>query len=88
MSNTSVITARIDADTAAGLDRLAKQLDRSRAWIVAKVVTQAVKAELEFQAFVQEGEDAIDRGEFYTQQEMEAWFEQRIKSRATDQAAE
>lgn len=70
---TSVVTARLDPETLAGLDKLAEYHERSRAWLVAKAVKQYVKEESEFFAFLQEGEDAIDRGEFLTQEEMEAW---------------
>lgn len=69
---TSVITARLDPETLAGLDKLAEYHERSRAWLVAKAVKQYVKNETEFFAFLQEGEDAIERGEFLTHEELMA----------------
>jgi predicted transcriptional regulator len=70
MSKTSVITARIDSDTLAGLDKLAEHQDRSRAWLVSKAVAKYVREETAFFAFLQEGEDAIERGDFVTHEEL------------------
>lgn len=67
---TSVITARVDPETLAGLDKLAEYHERSRAWLVAKAVKQYVKNESEFFAFLQEGEDAIERGDYLTHEEL------------------
>jgi predicted transcriptional regulator len=72
MSKTSVITTRLDQETLEGLDRLAEYHDRSRAWLVAKAVSRYVKEESEFFAFLQEGEDAIARGDFVTHEELVA----------------
>ncbi|QDX27617.1 ribbon-helix-helix protein, CopG family [Sphingomonas suaedae] len=69
---TSVVTARLDPDTLAGLDKLAEYHERSRAWLVAKAVKQYVKNETEFFDFLQEGEDAIERGEYLTHEELMA----------------
>lgn len=69
---TSVVTARLDPETLAGLDKLAEYHERSRAWLVAKAVKQYVKNETEFFAFLQEGEDAIERGEYLTHEELMA----------------
>ncbi|MEG3144929.1 ribbon-helix-helix protein, CopG family [Sphingomonas sp. RT2P30] len=75
MSKTSVITARIDADLSDRLDALAAKLDRSRAWIMSKAIERFVDEETAFRAFIQEGIDAADCGEVYSQEEMEAWVE-------------
>ncbi|TPG20498.1 ribbon-helix-helix protein, CopG family [Sphingomonas koreensis] len=74
MSKTTVITARIDPEVAADLDKLANHQDRSRAWLVCKAIERYVREESEFFAFLKEGDDAIERGESLTQEEMEAWF--------------
>jgi predicted transcriptional regulator len=88
MSKTAVITARLDAETLADLDALAKRLDRPRAWIVARAVEQVVQAETELDKFLQEGQAALARGDSLSQEEMEIWLEARIAARATAQAAE
>jgi predicted transcriptional regulator len=77
-----VVTTRLDDDTMNDLDRLAGYHDRSRAWIVAKAVKEYVREESQFFAYLQEAEDAIDRGEFYTQAEVEAWFADKKAARA------
>lgn len=74
MSKSAVITARVDPETLAGLDQIAARRDRTRAWIVAKAIERFVQEQLAFDAFVKEGEDAIARGDYLTQDEMEAWL--------------
>lgn len=69
---TSVVTARLDDETLATLDRLAVHHERSRAWLVAKAIKHFVEKESAFLAFLQEGEDAIDRGDFVTHEELVA----------------
>ena len=86
MSN--VITARVSDETLAMIDRLAAFEDRSRAWIVAKLVDGSVRKEIEFADFIQVGIDSIERGDFYTQDEVEAWFAAKKASRAGRIAAE
>lgn len=73
MAGTNVVTARVDSDTLDGLERLARYYDRSKAWLVAKAISQYVKDESVFFAFLKEGEDSIDRGDFLTQEQMVAW---------------
>lgn len=84
MSKSAVITARLDADSLAKLDRLSTVLDRSRSWIVAKAVQRFVDEELEFRAFIQQGVDEADQGELISQEEMEAWFEARHRQAAAE----
>jgi predicted transcriptional regulator len=72
MSKTSVITARIDPETLAALDRLGERQDRSRAWLVGQAIKRYVEEEAAFLAFLKEGEDAIDRGEYVTHEELVA----------------
>jgi predicted transcriptional regulator len=70
---TSVVTTRLDEDSLARLDLVCQRQERSRAWIISKAVKQLVDEEIAFHDFIQEGEDAIDRGEVYTQEEMVEW---------------
>jgi predicted transcriptional regulator len=69
---TSVVTARLDDETLTTLDRLAAHHERSRAWLVTKAIKHFVEKESAFLAFLQEGEDAIDRGDFVTHEELVA----------------
>jgi predicted transcriptional regulator len=84
MSKTAVITARVDEETLRLLDEIAARRERSRAWLLAKAIKGFLAAETAFDDFIKQGEDAIDRGEYLSQEEMEAWFEARYK--ATDAA--
>lgn len=86
MSN--VVTARVSNEVLAMIDRLARDNERSRAWIVAKMVEDTARKQIELADFIQEGIDCIERGEYHTQEEMEAWFETRKANRASRIAAE
>lgn len=86
MSN--VITTRVSDEVLAMIDRLARDNERSRAWVVAKMVEDTARKQIEFADFIQQGIDCIERGEYYTQEEMEAWFETRKANRASRIAAE
>lgn len=86
MSN--VVTARITDKALADVDRIAEMRDRSRAWVLSHLIAKAAKQELEFREFIQEGVDAIERGDTLTQEEMERWFEERVANRARPIAAE
>lgn len=86
MSN--VVTARVSDEVLAMIDRLATSRERSRAWIVNKLVDEAAKRQIEFDDFVQVGLDDIAAGRVHTQEEMERWFEARKANRASRIAAE
>ncbi|MGN6375008.1 MAG: CopG family ribbon-helix-helix protein [Sphingomonas sp.] len=79
MSKSAVITARIDAETSALVDRLAAAQGRSRSWFAAQAVRRMADEEAAFLAFVQEGVDAADRGEFIPHEQV---FEQLRARRA------
>ena len=73
MSKSTVITSRLDDEISAKLDLLAARMERSRSWIVARAVEDFVLSETELMDSLDEAERQIDRGEFLTQEEMEAW---------------
>ncbi len=68
----SVITARLDAETLALVDRVAKAQGRSRSWFAAQAIKRAAEAEAEYQAFVQVGIDSADRRELVPHEEVMA----------------
>jgi predicted transcriptional regulator len=72
MSKSAVITARVNEETLALVDRLASAEGRSRAWFVARAVREVAEREAEFQAFVQEGIDAVERGDVASHEEVMA----------------
>ncbi len=89
MSKSQVITARIDPEVMALVDRIALAQGRSRSWLAARAIEKMALAETAFMDFVKKGEDDIERGDYLTQDEMEAWISERIRNRqATQQVAE
>ena len=76
--NTTIITARVDAETAARLDALAARLGRSRSWLLGSAIRDYVEEQTAFLDLVEEGERDIDEGRFYTQEQMDEWFAERI----------
>jgi predicted transcriptional regulator len=81
MSNNNVISARVSDEVLAMIDKLAQSRERSRSWIVAKLVEGAAAKQIEMDDFIQVGIDDIERGDFYTQEEMETWVESLKQSR-------
>lgn len=74
MTETADITARISQDVAKLLDRLGKEVDRSRAWIISTAVERYVREELEFIEFIQEGERDIAEGRIVSHENVMARF--------------
>lgn len=77
MSKPVVISARIDAETAALLDKVAAARQRSRAWLVADAVKRMAKEEAEYLDFIQAGIDAADNGDVLTHSELMDWLNER-----------
>jgi predicted transcriptional regulator len=83
MTKSTVVTTRLAPAATEGLDTLAKELDRSRAWIVAKAVERYVADELEFIAFIKEGEADLDAGRTISHEELvREIVERRAKRKA------
>lgn len=79
MSKPVVISARIDETTAALLDKVAAAQGRSRAWLVAAAVKRMAEEETAYLAYVQEGFDAIERGDFVPHEDVMAWVADKRK---------
>jgi predicted transcriptional regulator len=82
---TSAFTVRVDDQTLKAIDDLCRQTDRSRNWIV----REALRNYLELQAWqvakIKEGIAAADRGEFATEEELDA-IEAELEARIRDHA--
>jgi len=76
--SSSVITARLDPETLALVDRVSKAQGRSRSWFAAQAIKRAAEAEAEYQAFVQVGIDSADRGDLVPHEEVMAELDQMI----------
>ncbi|WCT72107.1 ribbon-helix-helix protein, CopG family [Sphingomonas naphthae] len=83
MSKTAVITARLDEETMALVDKVAKAQGRSRAWFAAHAIQRAAEKEADFLAFVQEGIDAADRGDVIPHEDIVA----RVRARRAAKSA-
>jgi predicted transcriptional regulator len=72
-----VITARIDPETAALLDKVGAAQGRSRSWLVAQAVKKMAEEEAAYLAFIQEGLDDIAAGRTVPHEEVMAWLHDR-----------
>ncbi|WP_199092884.1 CopG family ribbon-helix-helix protein [Bosea sp. ASV33] len=71
---TAAFTIRLDDEMLAKLDALAADTDRSRNWIAAKAIEDYVALNAWQIARIKEGIAEADRGEFATDEEVEAVF--------------
>jgi predicted transcriptional regulator len=75
------ITAPLDPATLALVEDLARARGISGPEFAADAIRRAAQDAVDWRAFVQEGIDCVERGEVYTQDEVEAWFEARVAAR-------
>lgn len=85
---TNVVTARVSDELLTMIDALATKRERSRAWIVARLIDAAAREQIAFDAFLQVGIDDIQAGRTHTQEEVETWWEARRANRPDRIAAE
>lgn len=71
---TAAFTIRLDDEMLAKLDALAADTDRSRSWIAAKAIQDYVELNAWQIQRIKEGIAEADRGEFATDEEVEAVF--------------
>jgi len=71
---TSPFTVRLEEETLSALDTLAEKTERSRNWLVTRAIESYVSLNAWQIAKIEEGIAAADRGEFATDEEMEAIF--------------
>lgn len=69
---TAAFTIRLDDDMLAKLDALAADTDRSRSWIAARAIEDYVALNAWQIAHIKEGIAQADRGEFATEEELDA----------------
>ena len=69
---TAAFTIRLDDETLAKLDALANDTDRSRSWLAAKAIENYVELNAWQIAKIKEGIAQADRGEFATEEELDA----------------
>lgn len=76
--SSSVITARVDDDTLALVDRVARSQGRSRAWFAAKAIRCAAEQEARLLALIEEGQASIARGDVVPHDEVMARLDEMI----------
>ncbi len=69
---TAAFTIRLDDETLAKLDALAADTARSRNWLAAKAIENYVELNAWQIAHIKEGIAQADRGEFATEEELDA----------------
>jgi predicted transcriptional regulator len=69
---TAAFTIRLDDEKLAKLDALAADMDRSRSWIAARAIEDYVALNAWQIAHIKEGIAQADRGEFATEEELDA----------------
>jgi predicted transcriptional regulator len=77
---TAAFTIRLDDETLAKLDALAADTDRSRNWLAARAIENYVELNSWQIARIKEGIAQADRGEFATEEELDA-IEAEIQAR-------
>lgn len=81
------IFAEVDDVTLARIEAAASQLGVSLEQFAGDALRRAAEEAIDgdeqahWRAFVQEGIDSANRGEWISQDEMEAWFEERVAAR-------
>lgn len=78
------ITVDIAPALAEELRTLARRMGEDEATIAGLAIRSYVDDHLEMLDFLQQGIDATDRGETYTQEEVEAWLEARYRDVAAE----
>ena len=78
MNAPASITAPLDTATVAMIEELARARGMTGEQFAAAAIRKAMEHDVEWRTFVQAGVDSADRGELITQEEMEAWFEERV----------
>ena len=81
MSKLAVVSARVDADLLAKLDRIAEFNGRSRAWVIGRLLNGAATKEMEFIEFVQVGLDDIAAGRVVPHEQVVAEIRARLAKR-------
>ncbi|NDV27591.1 CopG family ribbon-helix-helix protein [Desulfovibrio sp. JC010] len=65
---------RTDPDTLSSLDKIAKDMGRSRNWVLNKAIKDFIEYQQWFKEQVQEGLEAADKGEFASEEEVNEIF--------------
>lgn len=74
MSKSQTITARIDPEVMALVDRIGAANGHSRSWLGVRAIEKMARAETALMDFIRAGEDDIAADRYLTQEQMENWI--------------
>lgn len=75
------ITAPLDTETLAKVEELARARGITGAAFAAEAIREAAREPVDFASFVQAGIASLERGEVHGQNDVAAWFEERVAAR-------
>lgn len=81
MTKQTVISARIDEGMLSDLDRIAAFHDRSRAWVIARLLQQAVAYELEYVELVEPALEDVAAGRLIPHDEVMTEIRAKLAAR-------
>src|SRR3546814_15280911 len=81
MSKQTVISARVDETMLDDLDRIAAFHERSRAWVIARLLQQAAARELEYIELVEPALEDVAAGRLIPHEEVMADIKARLAAR-------
>ncbi|WP_067112749.1 CopG family ribbon-helix-helix protein [Sphingopyxis granuli] len=81
MTKQTVISARVDEAMLDDLDRIAAFHDRSRAWVIVRLLQQAVAHELEYVELVEPALEDVAAGRLIPHEEVMADIKARLAAR-------
>ena len=87
MKKDVLLSVRIPSALNSKLERLARATKRSKSWHVSSILANRVDEEAAYYAAIEEGLEALKRGDVLDHEEVERRFEQRVKSRKRRRAA-
>ena len=76
-----VVTASLPGELVNELDRVSRQIDRSKSWIIRAALNDWLKEEKRRYELTFEALASFDQGKSYTQEEVLAWFAERKRLR-------
>jgi len=79
--NERVITSKLSRDLAARLNETAARIGRSKSWIVRSALNEWLAEEYRRHELTMEALKSVDEGRTFSQEEVEAWAEQRKRER-------
>lgn len=81
---TRVVTANLPEKMVSQMDTIAKQMDRSKSWIIRQAVAEWLAEEQRRHELTLEGLKDVDEGRVLSQKEVEAHFAARKRARTAD----